>query len=140
MMMMLSFVITCLVSLRALRLRTLVIHSIIVIHSSPHCVDARFALASLALLTYAKPVSDMYWSAGITGNGTGLVCVAWTIPSPLVLDNVNSSCSGSVDIYAQREWHCIARWSAVIHCWFYSFYFSDSVAVTLSDYLGLCRR
>ena len=50
MMMILSFVVTCLVSLRALRLRTLVIHSIIVIHSSPHCVDARFALASLALL------------------------------------------------------------------------------------------
>ena len=49
-MMILSFVVTCLVSLRALRLRTLVIHSIIVIHSSPHCVDARFALASLALL------------------------------------------------------------------------------------------
>ena len=83
MMMILSFVVTCLVSLRALRLRTLVIHSIIVIHSSPHCVDARFALASLALLTYAKVVSDMYWSVGI--NGTGLVCVAWTIPSPLVL-------------------------------------------------------
>ena len=50
-MMILSFVVTCLVSLRALRLRTLVIHSIIVIHSSPHCVDARFALASLALLS-----------------------------------------------------------------------------------------
>ena len=54
MMMILSFVVTCLVSLRALRLRTLVIHSIIVIHSSPHCVDARFALASLALLRYVK--------------------------------------------------------------------------------------
>ena len=56
MMMILSFVVTCLVSLRALRLRTLVIHSIIVIHSSPHCVDARFALASLALLSDASDV------------------------------------------------------------------------------------